>query len=61
VLETLVRVTFSATDDLSGSYLRVEHSTYPDTPEGLEWRQSHLDGWLYFLARLAEVPRRRVS
>lgn len=59
VPETLVRVTFSAAGRPAATRLRVEHGPYPDSPEGSEWRQSHLDGWLHFLTRLGQLTPTR--
>lgn len=47
---TEVNVLFSA-DESRGTRLTLEHGPWDDDPAG---RSSHLDGWLYFLARLQE-------
>ncbi|HEV2449949.1 MAG TPA: SRPBCC domain-containing protein [Thermoplasmata archaeon] len=48
---TVVKVTFEA-GLVGGSTLLVRQGPYGDTPGAIELRQSHIDGWLFFLPRL---------
>jgi len=35
-----------------GSSMTIEHGPYPDTEQGQEDRQNHLDGWMHFVTKL---------
>lgn len=48
---TVVKVTFAA-GLAGGSTLLVRQGPYGDSPGAVELRQSHIDGWLFFLPRL---------
>jgi uncharacterized protein YndB with AHSA1/START domain len=39
----------------TGTEVTVEHGTYGDSPRDIELRKEHLDGWVHFLGRLAEL------
>lgn len=47
----LVEIDFAPSD--AGSALRLKHGMY--APDDLEERQSHLDGWLFFLEQLGNL------
>lgn len=47
----------NAPDADPGTRLTLTHGTYAGTPEDLEMRQHHLDGWRHFLPRLGEALR----
>lgn len=48
---TVVKVTFEP-GFAGGSTLLVRQGPYGDSPGAIELRQSHIDGWLFFLPRL---------
>jgi uncharacterized protein YndB with AHSA1/START domain len=48
-----VRVTFRRSD--AGTEVEVEHGPYSAERRDAELRQEHLDGWTYFLGRLADA------
>jgi uncharacterized protein YndB with AHSA1/START domain len=43
--------------DLGGSCLYLTHGPYPNTDQGQQMRQGHLEGWMYFLPRLQALHR----
>lgn len=45
-----------APDEAGGSRIELEHGPYPPGESGMAMRQENLDGWMYFLPRLAS-PR----
>lgn len=54
--ERLVTVTFAPLDDVT--VINVEHGSYTDSEVDQADRQSHIDGWLYFLGKLQAVTTR---
>jgi uncharacterized protein YndB with AHSA1/START domain len=52
--ETRVLVSFERASS-AGSTLSLRHGPYPASDMGGEMRQEHLEGWLHFLPRLADL------
>ncbi len=53
---TQVNVTFEPLpDNDNGTKLTVTQSPYSDSTIGQVFRQSHLEGWLYFIGRLQNI------
>ncbi len=41
--------------DSGGTMMQIEHGTYDDSERDQEDRQSHIDGWKFFLSQLQKV------
>lgn len=54
--ETIVDIRFEPASE-GACRLRLTHGLYPDTDAGRERRADHLDGWMYFLARLERIAQ----
>jgi uncharacterized protein YndB with AHSA1/START domain len=55
---TVVKVTIEPAL-VGGSTVMVRQGPYSDSPQDIEMRQSHIDGWLFFLPRLETQFARR--
>jgi uncharacterized protein YndB with AHSA1/START domain len=55
---TVVKVTIEP-GVVAGSTVMVRQGPYSDSPQDIEMRQSHIDGWLFFLPRLETQFLRR--
>jgi uncharacterized protein YndB with AHSA1/START domain len=54
---SVTRVVVTMQGNGSGSRITLTHGPYPDSEQGRDMRQGHLEGWRYFLPKLAELTR----